>query len=497
MTSPYATGLPVGRNRYLFLDDAWIERTRAVRRNFHQARRRSDKPLIVADRPTDQINVTLQGTVLRDTRDGSLVMWYHSQRFTREGQLYRVCFARSDDGFTWTKPDVGTVEIDGPTAHNVVAQSSLIGYAPGINVIHCPDEPDGRRRFRRIYQREGGTFIAYSPDGITWDESDDFAFHGSDAAGVAYDAVGKRFIAVTIECPRIGPFLRRTPAVATSDDFKHWSDFHIAFECDDEDDERVRERLERRRAILSYGLADHFHEEVNSMFCFNYADVVMGLPVMFDCSGYDEWKGTPGGPGSGRDDCVTHIQLAWCRDRALRDWRRPWRGPVLPITDPPQWDSGFVAMAESPVRVGDELWFYYSGVDRSQQHPMYTRDDGWRFRQGELQGGISAARLRLDGFASLDADRTSGGEVLTRPLPFNGEKILVNAVSYHGLTFEILDEAGEVIPGFSMADCIPLQGDSVAHEMRFKNANVAQLSGRPIQLRFALSGVMLFAVALE
>ena len=74
MPSPWTTDLPVGKTRFLFLDDAHVESARNVRRNFHQLRRLSDQPLIVPDRPTDQINVTIYGTILRDTRDHALHM---------------------------------------------------------------------------------------------------------------------------------------------------------------------------------------------------------------------------------------------------------------------------------------------------------------------------------------------------------------------------------------------------------------------------------------
>ena len=498
MNSPYTTGLPVTRDRFLFLDDTHVASTRAVRRNFHQLRRLSHDPLIVPDRPADQINVSMAGTVLRDTRDDSFVMWYHSQRFTKEGQMYYICYARSSDGIHWEKPDVGTVEIAGATSHNVVARSYDIGESPGVNLVHCPDEADENRRFRRIYQRlHKGTFIAYSPDGIHWDEAQEFEFHGGDSTSLFYDIAGKRFIATKMESPRIGAFLRRTPAVATSRDFRTWSDFRIIFQCDDLDDELVVERLEKRRAVLSYGIPEHFHAQVNSMYNFNYAGLIIGIPLVFECCGYDEWKGTPGGRGSGRDDCVTDIQLAWCGDPDLKDWRRPVaRDSFLPLSEPPRWDCGFSHVADSPLRVGDELWFYYSGGDRSQQHPMYTLDDGWKFKQGELKSGISLATLRLDGFASLDADR-QGGEVTTKPLPFAGGRIVVNAVSYHGIGVEILDEAGEPMPGYGADACETLRGDSVRHEVRFREADTAALAGRTIRLRLRLHGAMLFSFSFE
>gem|GEM_PF-6168092 len=497
MSSPWTTDLPVSRTRFLFLDDAHLERTRNVRRNFHQLRRLREQPVLVPDRPTDQINTTIYGTVLRDTRDNTLVMWYHTQRFTRQGQIYRIAYARSRNGLDWEKPDLGVFEIDGSTAHNIVAQSHPIGQSPGINVIHCPDEPDAGKRFRRIYQGADGTFVAHSADGLHWTETQQESFRGSDAACVCYDALEKQFIAVTIQEPPIGRFpRRRTPAVATGADLQNWSAFQIAFACDETDDLLVTERLEKRRAVLSYALPEHYHEEINSMFCFNYADLVVGLPIMFDCCGYDEWKGRTGGPGSGKDDAVSHPQLAWCRDPERRRWQRPWREPFLPLSEPPQWDSGFIGLAEAPVRVGDELWFYYSGEDRSQQHPMFTLNHGWRYRQGELQGGIGVARLRLDGFASLDTDR-QGGEVSTRPLRFDGDRILVNAVSYHGFRARVLDPENRPIPGFDFTDCRPVTGDSVCHELQFENADIAQLRGREVRLDFQLSGTMLFSVSFE
>ena len=496
MSSPYTTGLPAGSNRFLFVDDAHVESMRNVRRNFHQARRVSDCPLIVADRPTDQINVTIYGTVLRDTSDGSLHMWYRSHRFTKSGNVCRIHYARSTDGLHWEKPDVGAGKIDATTSHNVVANTEPIeglAYSPGINVIHCPDESDERRRFRRIYQRPGGSYVAYSPDGIRWNETDEFAFHGSDAACVFYDVLRKRFVATTIQEQPVGRFpRRRTPALATSSDFRSWSEFHVAFKCDELDDQFVVERLEKRRAVLSYAIPDHYHEEVNNMFCFNYADMIVGLPVMFDCCGYDEWKGTPGGRGSGKDDAVSHVQIAWCRDEALKDWRRPpAREPFLPIAEPPRWDSGFHTFAESPVLMGDELWFYYSGVDRSQQHPMYTLNDGWKFKQGELNSGIAVAKLRLDGFASLDADRR-GGEVTTKPFKLESDNILINAVVYHELAVDVLNASGASLAGFAASDCVPLKGDAIRHELRFKRSKVGKLKGATIKLRFNLFGGMLF-----
>ena len=135
-TSPYTTGLPVTTRRYLFLDDTFVESSDNVRRNFHPARRFQDKPLIVPDRPGDQVALHLYGTVLRDKRDNSFHMWYHSSRFKKDGQYYFICYAHSADGLNWEKPYLNLCEVDGSKANNVVATNDaapgdrFVGYSP-------------------------------------------------------------------------------------------------------------------------------------------------------------------------------------------------------------------------------------------------------------------------------------------------------------------------------------------------------------------------------
>jgi len=254
LNSPYTPGLPVNAKRYLFLDDVHVESLRNIRRNFHGVSRLSDRPFIVPDQPADRIDVATYGTVLRDTRDNTLNIWYHSQRFEEDGQHCHICYAKSADGIRWEKPDLGVIEIDGDTRNNAVARSKAPGYSPGINVIRCPDETEGSRRFRRIYQKVGGSFVAYSPDGIRWEETDEFAFRGSDSASVFYGILGKRYVAASIKVMKTTPFKRRTPVIGMSRNFREWSKFHVAFQCDDLDDWLVVERLEKRRAVLSYGI---------------------------------------------------------------------------------------------------------------------------------------------------------------------------------------------------------------------------------------------------
>ncbi len=101
--------------------------------------------------------IAYYGTVLRV--DGELWMWYLGQG-PDEHWHQRVCLARSKDGRTWEKPDLGLVEYHGSTHNNLV--------------FHEPDDPVPDKRFKMAFQprkHSARVCVAYSADGLTWRES--------------------------------------------------------------------------------------------------------------------------------------------------------------------------------------------------------------------------------------------------------------------------------------------------------------------------------------
>ncbi|GDY10075.1 hypothetical protein LBMAG52_35610 [Planctomycetia bacterium] len=59
---------------------------------------------------------------------------------------------------------------------------------------------------------------------------------------------------------------------------------------------------------------------------------------------------------------------------------------------------------------------------------------------------------------------------------------------------EIQDATGQPIPGFTLADCHELFGDTLARTVTWKHGqDVSRLAGQPIRLRFALRDADLFA----
>lgn len=130
-------------------------------------------------------------------------------------------------------------------------------------------------------------------------------------------------------------------------------------------------------------------------------------------------------------------------------------------------DGGYISdFSTPPLRIGDELIFYYSASSWGKNHP---RD---RLLMG---GGIFRARLRPDGFVSVDL-----GSITTRPLTLAGDELLVNAAG--PVAVELLDATADRVLGTT-----GIEGDSLNHVVRFDGQSAhAVMNGRPLRLRFTV-----------
>jgi ABC-type amino acid transport substrate-binding protein len=96
--------------------------------------------------------------------------------------------------------------------------------------------------------------------------------------------------------------------------------------------------------------------------------------------------------------------------------------------------------------------------------------------------------MRIDGFVSLSAPM-SGGEMLTKPIRFDGDRLELNvATSAAGsVRIEFQDTDGQPVEGFALDNCDEIYGDSLAREVTWNgNGDVSALAGRTIRLRFVL-----------
>lgn len=103
--------------------------------------------------------------------------------------------------------------------------------------------------------------------------------------------------------------------------------------------------------------------------------------------------------------------------------------------------------------------------------------------------------MRIDGFVSIDAP-LSGGEILTKPLVFEGTGLALNfATSAAGsIRVEVQSPDGQPLPGFALDDCCEVFGDALARPVIWKEAALGTLTGQPVRLRFVLRDAQLYAL---
>ena len=124
--------------------------------------------------PDDQY-ARFYGTVI--PFENELRIWYMARgSLDPLANLYRLCYATSEDGRKWEKPDLGLVEYDGSRANNAVDLLNGECDLATVPMIFDPEDPDPDRRFKIAFQAgrySGKVAVACSPDGLRWKESPD------------------------------------------------------------------------------------------------------------------------------------------------------------------------------------------------------------------------------------------------------------------------------------------------------------------------------------
>jgi hypothetical protein len=192
---------------------------------------------------------------------------------------------------------------------------------------------------------------------------------------------------------------------------------------------------------------------------FAYGDAYLGLLGVYHA-----------GPKSGRSE----MELTFSRDGL--NWHRAAHGePFIPRGPEGSWDGGFGTVPGSaPLAVGEELWFYYG------------YNDGTHHNRGK--SAIGLAKLRRDGFVSMDAAAT-GGTVRTKPFALAGAGVVINVKAAGSVTVRLLDEGGKML-----AQSESFTGDTCDHPVTWRAAPPwRKLAGQRVKLEFELRDAALYA----
>ena len=447
-----------GERRYLLLDARIVEDAQNAELTLGVVRKHGGNPLFGEDRPWEARFDNLYANVIYDDEEHLYKCWYspfivdNSSRGMsaqqREEVRYRaprnremaICYATSQDGLTWTKPDLGLVEYDGSTANNILWRGggdtwALRAGPHGSGIFKDLRDPDPARRYKAFLKSEILS-VAFSADGIHWEPP--IACPEANSAGDTHNNAFwapslRKYVGITRQWSK--PFGRQV-AWTSSPDFLNWDKTQIVLE----------------------GL-DERHQTYSMPVCF-HGGVYIGLVAIHDQDADRVWT-----------------ELTWSPD--TKTWHRVVPGtPLIPNGDEGECDWGCVYAAACPVFLKDEIRLYYGGSDG-----LHT---SWR------NGFFCLATLRPDGFAGYRA--TDAATVTTTPV-FDGKaplRVSADIAEGGSLVVRILGAENQVL-----AESHPLASTVSDAQVRWLDDSALEAIGSgPARLQFAFHEATVFSFSL-
>ena len=467
----------IGSRLELFVDDYLIEKLDGARLQLHHPQ--PANVVIEFDRPWEGIG-SFRPTVIFD---GLLYHMYY-RGFTRtpeqKSQVETTCYATSTDGIHWTKPNLGihrelwsinsSWKLENASDNNVLFRGS--GFAPILDTR--PGVPRSER-FKALkapprLHTELGAHAYVSEDGAHWRKLQAepvIPGKGSHSGEVYWSESEQLFVQYLRLNLETEEGLIRSVRRSTSPDFVHWSEYEpMTFGG------RPPTLKEHIYTVgpVSYFRAPHI--------CIVPAARFMpGRQVVSDeeAESFD-FRNRPQGRSYWKD----------CSDTVLMTTRGG-----------NEFDRTFM---EAFVRPGPGLRNWVTRTNYPGTGIVPTGPDeisSYIIRHyGQPSGHIRRYTLRTDGFASVHAPY-EGGELLTRPLIFEGKELVLNfSTSAAGsIRVEVQGEDGEPVSGYSLAESHEIIGDKIEGFVRWKNGqDLSSLEGKPVRLRFVMKDADLYSI---
>lgn len=464
--------IPVDVGRQLFVDDFLIAET-TMTRTWHKAQKDPRNPVMVPttplekgelsgfDKPTEPMAAPFSGGVWFDGSDNLFKCWYCAGWFDGTGYAY------SKDGYEWIRPNLKAV----PGTNRVVPPAIINGQRSrrdSAAVILDPDCTGGSRFKMLIWSRPQGGELFVSNNGLDWSFSTIWASTG-DRSTIFYNPFRK----VWVYSIRSG-WHARSREYAESRDFLGGAGLEnrvkwLRADCRDQPEKS-----------WIYSEPENFKTDAQAASLYNF-DAVAYESLMLGA--FTLMTGADNGDCSRRDHPkMTDIHLGFSRD-GFHFSRAEDRSPFIAASRKEgTWDRGYLHSNAALCLVdGDELKFYYTGFAGK------TGEFKDRAHNGIYSNAsMGIARLRRDGFASMDAG-LFGGTLTTRAITFTqGDRLFVNANAAGGsLRVEVLDEKGTVL-----AASKAWTGNATKAEIL---DGLAAFAGRTIRLRFSAKESQLYA----
>ena len=449
--------IQLGDRREIFVDYYLVdkfERTQIVKHVPHD-----EGPVFYFDKPWEGIFCTYSTII----KDGELYRAYYrgspkaDKPYTNEEF---TCYAESKDGIHWKKPNLKLFDLGGSFENNVVLANEAPvhhNFSPFIDAN--PDVLPGQK-----YKALGGNskigLLSYvSGDGIHWKKlsSEAIIKKGKfDSQNVSFWSESEKCYVCYFRTTNNG---FRSVSRATSNDFVHWLEpVVMSF------GNTPLEHLYTQQTS-PYFRAPHIYIAIGGRF-------MPGRQVLTE----EQAKILNVNPGYFKDCSDAYLMTTRGGNIYDRTFMEAFIRPGIGLDN---WISRSNYPALNVVQTGPEEISLYVNQDYAQPTAHLHRYS-----------------MRLDGFTSISAPY-SGGEVVTKPFTFSGHELEINySTSAVGeIRFEIQDENGKPIPGYTLEDSQTIIGNEISRIVPWKgNSDLQNLASKTVRLRISMKDADLFSI---
>lgn len=471
------TAIAINNRLELFVDDHLIERLAGAAHHMH--RPTPAEIVFKFDKPWEG-NVCGYSAILHDGEKYRL--YYRGWNFLPTQSDHQVipnyCVAYSDDGLTFTRPNLGLVDYKGSTDNNIILEGDdYHSFSPFVDTR--PGTP-ANERFKALATTSGHKaheLIAYvSADGLTWkpirDEPIIDKSRGAfDSMNLAfwsphencYLCYGRTWSHATADSVYGG---KRTISRYTSKDFINWEGpFAMQFAGTPMEEFYTS-------STIPYPRAPHIYLAFPKRF-------VKGASPLTQAQA-DAMEILPSQRGDVSDGVLLSSRGGNQYDRLFME------AFVPPGRDQGNWAARSIMSVWGMAQTADdEISLYYQ-----QNYGLPT-------------ASVKRYTLRTDGFASIRAP-WQGGEFTTKPITFTGKELKLNfATSAAGsVKVEIQSPAGRPFEGFTLDNAVTMTGDYLDQPAQWGDktspkTDVSSLIGKEVRLRFVMRDADLYAMKFE
>ena len=421
-------------------------------------------------------------------------------------RTFGIAMAESEDGISWTKPELGQLEIDGCDTNRIVPEN--LPNAGSLTQPQVVRMPDGTwLMWSWWHAREVGKFryvSAESPDGISWritnpdspavihpadrelgqnawvagltdaeisdryegkrtlDWAEAKRIRSNDATYVYYNEVDEKFEMYSVWLMPVDPSANRltphdnAPQVLRtihrreSSDGISWSDAEMLILADDNDP--LHQQF--------YYLAVQPDGEWN-----------IGMLGHYRC-----WEQT--------------MDLELCFSRDTHKWLRPLRGGWVPRGDINETDYMSIYAPNRLIDMGDRWRLLYRAGNQKHNRELPEGVDS-------IKRETLIAEAQKGRFAGLATTARCIGSLILKPFNLSSQEIIIDADIRGTLLAELRDPYGRPIPGYELNSCRPARGDSQKHKLLWADdVSVEAYCYDVVSLRIEMTEGVLYSVTL-